>query len=64
MKHDARPDVAPIEWHRLLPRVQAHGLCRYCESKAVAMRKSATGWLIVCAKHRRPEVGINGGPGQ
>lgn len=46
-------DTSPIEWHLFSPRVQSHGLCRYCDERAVAMRKLSKGWALICLTHRR-----------
>lgn len=46
-------DTSPIEWRLFSARVQSHGLCRYCDKRAVAMRKLSKGWALICPDHRR-----------
>ena len=47
-----KPDnVKPIQWAYFSPKVQAHGLCRYCSEQAVYMRKGTKGYIALCKKH-------------
>ena len=49
-------EVREIQWYCFSPRIQAHGLCRYCDTPASYMRKRGKGyWQAVCEKHAKKE---------